>query len=108
VADALRVMLESAVRQGQITGVLNNLIPGRISHIQYADDTVIMVDTSVQSIRNLKLILYCFEWLSGLKINYHKSEVSVFGVAQKKKESLANMLNCVLGEFSIKIPRDSY
>jgi hypothetical protein len=102
VADALRVMLESAVRQGQITGVLNNLIPGRISHIQYADDTVIMVDTSVQSIRNLKLILYCFEWLSGLKINYHKSEVSIFGVAQKKKESLANMLNCVLGEFSIK------
>jgi hypothetical protein len=102
VADALGVMLDSAVRQGHITWVLNNLIPGGISHIQYVDDTVIMVDTSVQSIRNLKLILYCFEWLSGLKINYHKSEVFVFGVNQKEKENLANMLNYMLGEFPMK------
>jgi hypothetical protein len=102
VADALGVMLDSAVRQGHISGVLNNLIPGGISHIQYADDTVIMVDTTVQSIRNLKLILYCFEWLSGLKINYHKSEIFVFVVAQGEKENLANMLNCVLGYFPMK------
>jgi hypothetical protein len=81
-------MLDSAIRQEHITGVLNNLIPGGISHIQYADDTVIMVNTSVQSIRNLKLILYYFEGLSGLKINYHKSEVSVFGVTQKEKREL--------------------
>jgi len=53
-------MLDSATRKGHISGVLTELIPGGISHIQYADDTVIMIDTSEQSIRNLKLILYCF------------------------------------------------
>jgi hypothetical protein len=63
--------------------VLPNLIPGGISHIQYADDTVIMTDGSESSILNLKLILYFFEWMSGLKINFHKSEVYVFGVPQQ-------------------------
>jgi hypothetical protein len=55
-----------------------------------------MIDGSERSITNLKLILYYFEWLSGLKINYHKSEVYVFGVQQGDKELMANMLNCVL------------
>jgi hypothetical protein len=56
-----------------------------------------MTDGSDLSILNLKLILYCFEWMSGLKINFHKSEVYVFGVDQVEKERIANMLNCTLG-----------
>jgi hypothetical protein len=66
------------------------------------DDAVIMIDGSEQSIRNLKLILYCFEWLTGLKINYHKSEFFVFGVQQEEKERLANMLHCALGDMPMK------
>jgi hypothetical protein len=61
VADVLGVLLDKAVSKGHIKGVLGYLIPGGISHIQDVDDTIIMVDCSVQSIRNLKLILYCFE-----------------------------------------------
>lgn len=73
-----------------------------MTHIQYVDDTIIMVDGSENSIANLKTILYCFEWLSGLKINYHKSEVFVFGVERREQETVANMLNCVLGVFPMK------
>jgi len=61
-----------------------------------------MIDGSESSVLNLKLILYCFEWLSGLKINFHKSDVYVFGVEQSEKENLANMLNCSLGEWPMK------
>ena len=82
VADALSVFLDKAVQKQRLVGVVPHLIHGGISHIQYADDTVIMIDGSDQSILNLKLILYCFEWLSGLKINFHKSEVFVFGADQ--------------------------
>lgn len=64
VADALGVLLNKAVNKGHIVGVLNNLIPGGISHIQYADDIVIMVEAEDRSVKNLKLILYCFEWLT--------------------------------------------
>ena len=56
-----------------------------------------MIDGSDTSIRNLKLILYCFEWLSCLKFSFHKSEVFAFGVPQSEKLRMANMLNCVLG-----------
>ena len=38
-----------------------------------------MVEPSDESVRNFKFILFCFECLSGLKMNYHKSEVFVFG-----------------------------
>lgn len=79
-ADAFCVMLGKAVSKGHIKGVLDHLIPDGITHTQYADDTVIMIDGSYQSITNLKLTLYCFEWLTGLKINYHKSKMFVFGV----------------------------
>jgi hypothetical protein len=61
-----------------------------------------MVDGSDKSITNLKILLYCFEWLSGLKINYHKSEVILFGYSEEEKEKKANMLNCRLGDLPIK------
>lgn len=102
IADVLGVLLCKAVDKGHIRGVMEHLIPGGISHIQYADDTVIMIDGSTNSIRILKLILYCFQWLTGLQINFHKSEVFVFGYNQPRKESMANMLNCGLGEHPLK------
>lgn len=60
VADALEALIPKAKNKGYIKGLMSHLIPEGISHIQYADDTVIMVDPSVDTIRNLKLILYCF------------------------------------------------
>jgi hypothetical protein len=49
VADALSVLLEAEVSKGHITGVMLDTLPGGLSHIQYADDTVIMIDGSAKS-----------------------------------------------------------
>lgn len=35
--------------------------------------------------------------MSGLKINYHKSEVIAFGVCGEEQIKIANMLNCKVG-----------
>jgi hypothetical protein len=56
-----------------------------------------MVGYDENSIRNLKFLLYCFEWMSGLRINYHKSEVVAFGVDENCKTMIANTLNCKKG-----------
>jgi hypothetical protein len=40
----------------------------------------------------VKFILYCFEAMSGLHINYHKSEVFGVGVAQREIDRTAMML----------------
>lgn len=36
----------------------------------------------IEQAKNMKLLLFAFEQLSGLKINYHKSEIFFFGDAR--------------------------
>lgn len=50
-----------------------------LTHLQYADDTILFMDYNDQTITNMKFPLYCFEWMTGLKINYLKLEVVVMG-----------------------------
>jgi hypothetical protein len=61
-----------------------------------------MVEGNEQSITYMKFILYCFELLSGLRINYKKSEAYVFGMEEEEKVKITNMLNCRLGEMTLK------
>jgi hypothetical protein len=42
-ADALDHMLTKAREKGHIKGVVPHLIPGGVTHLQYADDTIVMV-----------------------------------------------------------------
>jgi hypothetical protein len=56
-----------------------------------------MIEGDDKSIFNMKFILYCFEWISGLRIIYHKSEAYIFGMDEERQMRVANMLNCQLG-----------
>jgi hypothetical protein len=75
--DALAAMISRASHTGHIHGVVRHLIPGGVTHLQYADDTMILIDPTDEGIANLKLILLAFEDMSGLKINFNKSELVV-------------------------------
>lgn len=97
-AGALAGILDKAKRNGLIKGVVPHLVEGGLTHLQYADDTVILMDCDDSTITNMKFLLYCFEWLSGLKVNYHKSEVIVFGVQEEEQWRIANMLKCKVGK----------
>jgi hypothetical protein len=50
-------------------------------------------------IANLKFILIAFEILSGLKINFLKSEIIVMGASPAEQTRVANALNCKEGAF---------
>ena len=101
VADALSHILSRAAAAGHISPAISHLIPNGISHLQYADDTIILVELNDDSITNLKLLL-CFEALSGLKINFSKSEAIVTGVSAVEAQRVAHLLNCSLGSFPLK------
>jgi hypothetical protein len=94
IAEVLATLLRNASNLGLIKGVMSHLISEGIAHLQYIDDTILMVAGDDSSIVNMKLILYCFEWLSGLKINFHKSEEYIFCMGQEDERRIANMLNC--------------
>jgi hypothetical protein len=49
----------------------------------------------------MKLILSAFEQLSGLKINYHKSELFCFGEAQVVTTQYAEIFGCKQCQFPI-------
>jgi hypothetical protein len=50
----------------------------------------------------MKFLLYCSEWLSGLKFNYHKSEMVAFGMDREAKLKIANKVNCQVGSIPMK------
>jgi hypothetical protein len=58
VVDALSALLEEASRNGRLSGLVPHLVDGGLTHIQYADDTVVMIQMEEESMLNLKLILY--------------------------------------------------
>jgi hypothetical protein len=92
-------MLKAAGIAGHISGVAPHLIPGGISHLQYVDDTLILIQHDDDQIANLKILLMCFEEMSGLKINYHKSEIIVMGQPLEEQQRVARLLNCKLSSF---------
>jgi mannosylglycoprotein endo-beta-mannosidase len=100
--DVLAKILEKAKSSGHISGVVGHLIPGGgITHLQYADDTMIMVEGSELDLINLKFLLLCFEAMSGLKINFDKSEVVVMGYDPEEQQRIVDSLNCRLASFPV-------
>ena len=98
----LAIIIESAKSNGQIVGVVPHLVDGGLSILQYADDTILFMEHDIKKSKNLKLILSAFEQLSGLKINFHKSELFCFGEAQDAAAQYAEIFGCEQGHFPIK------
>jgi hypothetical protein len=85
VADMLAILIARAKEDGQVGGLIPHLVDGGISILQYADDTILFMEHDLQKVVNMKLILCLFEQLSGLKINFHKSEIYCFGKAKEEE-----------------------
>jgi hypothetical protein len=68
------------VIRAQQNNLMTGLVKNRISILQYAGDTIMCLDHDVGKARNLKLLLYMIEQLSGLKTNFYKSEILLMQV----------------------------
>jgi hypothetical protein len=100
--DALAAMLARANFAGHVKGVVSHLILGGVTHLQYVVDMMILMEPSDLGVAKLKVLLLCFENMSGLEINFDKCEAIVTGVLMAKKVRIANRLNFKLGKFPIK------
>jgi hypothetical protein len=56
-ADAFSSMIDAASRARQIKGVVSHLIQGGLTHLQYADDTILLLELDDNSLANLKFLL---------------------------------------------------
>lgn len=75
VVDGLARMIRKAQVNGLISGLIDHFIEGGVAILQYADDTIICLKHSLEGARNLKLLVYMYELMAGLKVNFYKSEI---------------------------------
>jgi hypothetical protein len=93
-ADGLACLIQKAKDEGIIKGLIPHIIPGGCCCLQYADDTIFLFQDDLENARNLKFILCIFEQISGLKINFHKSEIICLGIACNREHLYADIFTC--------------
>jgi hypothetical protein len=95
-------MVLRAQQNNLVTGLIKNLFRGGVAILQYADDTIVCLEHNLEKARNIKLLIYMFEQMSGLKINFEKSEVLLVGGDDETALSYAEILNCSTNHFLLK------
>ena len=67
-----------------------------ISHLLFADDTILFCDAKVEQVLHIRLLLLCFQAVTGLKVNVVKSEMAPIGEVNNV-HVLAEILGCRVG-----------
>jgi hypothetical protein len=94
VSDALGAMLDRARRNGQVCGLVPHLI------ILRGDYTLTVRRRHYHF--STKFLLYCFEEMSGLRVNYQKSDAIVVGGYEDEQNRVAGMFKCSTGTLPMK------
>nr|GEV16948.1 putative ribonuclease H protein At1g65750 family [Tanacetum cinerariifolium] len=98
-AKGLNAIVFEAVEKGIFKGVVvgdNNVM---ISHLQYADDTILFKEWNKENAKSLMCILKCFKEVSMLKVNYNKSKIYGIRVNEEELEEMVRYMRCGFGEF---------
>ncbi|RVW96993.1 hypothetical protein CK203_032308 [Vitis vinifera] len=66
----------------------------RVSHLQFADDTIFFSNTREEDLQTLKSLLLAFGHISGLKVNLDKSNIYGINLDQAHISRLAETLEC--------------
>ena len=66
-----------------VKGIGEQEVISHIHNLQFADNTLIFSGVLWENITSLKFILYSFELLSCLRINFEKSTVIGIGITKK-------------------------
>lgn len=104
VMEALSRMLSSFIDRGFLSGfsmgsrLTEEVI---ISHLLFADDTLVFCEANHDHLRFLRVVLLCFEAVSGLKINLAKSVLVPVGVVDNVDE-LAGIMECGVSSLPLK------
>lgn len=71
--------------------------PTVLSHLQFADDTLLIGVKNWANVRALRAVLVLFENMSGLKVNYHKSSLFGINIEDSWLREAASILSCKVG-----------
>jgi hypothetical protein len=99
VVDVFTRMLSKAANKGYISGFMDDVCPGGVISLQYADDTLLFLSYNNSSATHLKWIMIFFEKISGMRINYHKSDLIPINLDEEETQAYAKTFCCKIGKF---------
>jgi mannosylglycoprotein endo-beta-mannosidase len=82
--------------------MISDIIPKGVAILQYADDTILCMEDDTEIMTNMKILLYIYEKMSRLKINFGKSEIIMVSSEEQKALLYSEMINCATGSWPIK------
>ena len=91
---------ECGLLHGFHVGLVNS-IGVHISHLLFADGTILFCDASRDQLLSIRLGLTCFQAFTGLKVNVGKSEIVLVGEVGNT-DALATILRCRVGSLPMK------
>jgi hypothetical protein len=104
IMEVLSRMLGNAVERGFIKGfqVGRDGHPSVcVSHLLYADDTILFCDAHPEQLLYIRMVFTCFEAVTGLKVNMTKSEMVPIGEVNGLS-ALADLLYCHVGSLPLQ------
>jgi len=101
VVQGLTVLFNRASASGYFKG-LQTAQGHYITHLQYADDSLIFLPNDFPSLLHAKRILCWFEIISGLKVNFYKSSLIGINLDNDYTSSLANSVFCRSDTFPVR------
>jgi hypothetical protein len=102
VVDVFTHILNKVASHNLIRELCLHHIPGGVISLQYADDTILFIENNLEMAKNLKWVLTSFEQVSGMKVNYNKSELVPINLDPKEILGFKEDFDCVVGSFPIK------
>ena len=99
IMEVLSRMLRMTANEGHIKGFHAGkaaVLGVCISHLLFADDTILFCDVDPKQLLYIRMILSCFEAVTGLKVNLSKSEMVPIGHVDGL-DDLAELLYCRTG-----------
>jgi len=73
-AEGFNILMKAMVEANRFSGYrVGRLDEVHLTHLQFADDTLIIGEKSWQNVRSMRAILILFEKILGLKVNFNKS-----------------------------------
>jgi hypothetical protein len=102
VVDCLTRMIVKAQVNSLINGLVKHLIPNGVVVLQYADDTIVCLENDMEKASYMKLLLSLYEQMSGLKINFDKSEILLIGGDNNLAVTYAELFNYQIGSFQLQ------
>ena len=94
VAEALSSILHGAVSLNLFNGIKVGHDGLLVSHLQYANCTIIFYELVMDQLLNVKRLLKCFQVMSSLKINFQKSSLFGIDIAQQTLVEWAHTICC--------------